>query len=472
MSYTEFYIQPTGNNLNAGSSNSDAAANSYTGLDWNGTTTLTRASGSFVTDGVTAGQWVSIYADGGVSWVYSAQITAVDALTLTVSTTRKAGTAPGSGTANRSAKVAGAWADWNVFGAMGTSTDLRDTTTGNNPRVNVLAGSTYSVTTAQAAVAAATNTTMLIEGYAVTPGDNAARATVQGPSGTAIVMFTFGSNVALRNIRFDRNGTTGAANGVILTSNNSASFAVNCSATNMRGAGFASTSELCYFVNCHVDACNLNGTSDVGGFNVLSRASLIYCTATNCRWAGFHVSNASLEYCTASDTIAGTTGSTGWGVVFQAVTTPQSIIHCTLVNNARAGVRGAAQRVVAIHHSLFVSNGAGGIGIEFTASPHRGTICGNAFWNQSTQISGTLPDTVCVDGSVTLAADPFAGKTTSTGELAPVSAAVQGQSTYTATFPTLATTSFSGTVEPGSAQLAGSSGGLMLPFRPDGGYRR
>src|SRR5690606_30077270 len=93
MAFTEFYIQSTGSDLNAGSTTADAASLTYAGGTFvRATGVFTVASGDPVADGVVVGDWVSIYTTAGATTTkYVAQVTARDATTITTSTTAKYG---------------------------------------------------------------------------------------------------------------------------------------------------------------------------------------------------------------------------------------------------------------------------------------------------------------------------------------------------------------------------------------------
>lgn len=146
MAWTDFYMQTTGNNLNAGSTNADAAVATSTNGSWDVTANRFIAASGTPFTGVTVGMYASIYLDAATSAVFVSKITVVDAggTYIEVSkTANKIGTAPSSGATGRSCKVGGAW-----NGVTTIANSLFIGSTVDQPtRVNIKAGS-YSITAA------------------------------------------------------------------------------------------------------------------------------------------------------------------------------------------------------------------------------------------------------------------------------------------------------------------------------------
>jgi hypothetical protein len=161
MPNTNLFCKTTGSNLNgggiaSGAEPTDAAIATYTSIvaanGWNAATgVFTVAAGNPVTDGVTVGDWASVYVTAGaVTTPFSGRVTARDATTVTVSITIKSGTPPATdATGATTMKVGGAWA-----GPTGTSMfpwgfmqSTMVNASSHVPRVNIKTG-TYTVTAA------------------------------------------------------------------------------------------------------------------------------------------------------------------------------------------------------------------------------------------------------------------------------------------------------------------------------------
>ncbi len=86
MAFTEFYVQTTGSNLNAGSTADNAAPFTYAaGTFVQSTRVFTVASGNPQSDGVTVGMFASIYTTAGATVAtFVGRVSAVDATTITV----------------------------------------------------------------------------------------------------------------------------------------------------------------------------------------------------------------------------------------------------------------------------------------------------------------------------------------------------------------------------------------------------
>ena len=69
MSYTDFYMQTTGSNLNAGSTTSDAAVYTSTGGNFDGTSVFTPTDGSTPASSIAVGDYVALYNTGDTAAV-------------------------------------------------------------------------------------------------------------------------------------------------------------------------------------------------------------------------------------------------------------------------------------------------------------------------------------------------------------------------------------------------------------------
>lgn len=193
MALADFYMQPTGSNLNSGSSSGDAADHTYASGNLatsGGVATFTVASGDPQADGVQVGDRVSIYPDGSSVTPFVGTVTAVTSTTIACSSTvNKFGTIPTDGTGNRTLKVGGAWAD---LGITASGCAFNTGTTNFGLRINVKAG-TYANggTSRTLALAGATTAPIVWRGYKTTPGDMDSRPASTRVAGTDIPSWTF-----------------------------------------------------------------------------------------------------------------------------------------------------------------------------------------------------------------------------------------------------------------------------------------
>lgn len=238
MAFTEFYMQPTGSNLNAGSTNADTAAFTYASGNWvQSTGVFTLASGNPQSDGVQVGDWASVYADGSSDTVFVGKVSAVDSTTITVGITdaTKIGSVPSNGTGNRTLKIGGAWADFDgllasaVLGTVSTldfawrlNIKAATYTTGGSSRLWRVAGNGVPVE---------------VRGYKTSLGDMDDKPAVDLVAGTDIPLisstgggrWTFtAAYVTVRNLSF----LTTATSNPTVTINTFGSLLLNCKIEN------------------------------------------------------------------------------------------------------------------------------------------------------------------------------------------------------------------------------------------------
>lgn len=169
MATSNFYVQTTGADINAGSTTSNGAVYTSTSGNWSTVTNIfTPTDGSTPASTVSVGDWVSLYIDAATVAVYVAQVTVVAAGVngaITVSATVKMGTAPTTNSGARSLKAGGAWASEQAFVTLGSST------VAVNTKINIKAG-TYSVGASRTINLQGTAALLLwFSGYNTTPGD-------------------------------------------------------------------------------------------------------------------------------------------------------------------------------------------------------------------------------------------------------------------------------------------------------------
>lgn len=372
MAFTEFYVQSTGSNLNAGSTTADAASVTTTNGDWNQTTSnrFIAASGTPFS-GVSAGEWASIYLDGATVTTLIGRVTAVNGggASIDISTTARSGSTT-AGATGRTCKIGGAWA-----GPSGSSvfplsfiTNAAVNTSSNPVRINVK-GTGDNTTTDYTMTGAGSNMAntgpITIEGYTNTVGDGG-RFIIKGPtSGTAIALFGItASGVCIKNMILDSNGTSGGHVSMFSmgAGGTSGGIALNCSFRNAWGCGASIAAGTC--IECEAYVCNTVNNTSSGGF-ILTSGTLQRCishdSTGNTARAGFFI-NAS-NVCNLIGCIADTNGGSGF-TTSTAITNPINLINCESYGNAVDGFRDASttgRGNIYLENCNFVNNTGNGV---------------------------------------------------------------------------------------------------------------
>lgn len=169
MAFTNFYLVAGGSGAldnNAGSSTGSRQVQT-TGGTWVGATnTFTAASGTPFASTV-AGDYASVYVDGGTVTTYVAKVATVTSSTVIVlDGTIKYGTAPSDGVNTRSCSINGAWATEQVLAAGG----LAGTTVPQSTKINIKGNLTVTASRT-ISMAGATTTPLWFSGYNANPGD-------------------------------------------------------------------------------------------------------------------------------------------------------------------------------------------------------------------------------------------------------------------------------------------------------------
>ena len=428
FSFTDFYVQPTGSNLNAGSTSSDAALATYVNsavLGWNsGTGVFEVASGDPVADGVTVGMFGSVYVTAGATVAtFVARVTAVSTTAVTVSLTAVSGTPPTTDTAGaRTLKIGGAWAGpggsvgfpYNfVYGSMMDSSN-------NIPHVNLKGGVDYSVTasvrrcygSAWAAanayvigdvivssgtvyrcilghtnqvppnatywvVVSLTISPVVFRGYTTTPRDNG-QARIKGPTTGAsfIVVSDLGSYTLHADIDVQDNGATGSASGFALSGSTNMAFGV--SAHGMRGRGVELNNVLGALVECEAWGCNTSNTTYSGGIHAATAGSFVFrCMSHNNRGGsnGHGITMDTSIYW--KECISAYNSGDGYQ---SNADTNVTLSSCDFYNNGANGLNftgGSTTMLLSIVNCNFVKNGANGI--LFRRYGEIGEFAGNRF---------------------------------------------------------------------------------------------
>lgn len=434
MAYTEFFCQSGGSNLNAGSTNTNAATFTYTGGSWNGTSLFTVGSGNPLSDGVTTSMFASLYiTSGAVTTGYIGLITAVSSTTVTISTSAKSGSAPvANGAGAFTLKVGGAWAGPSgstafPFGFIGPGcTD----TAGDSVRVNLKGGSNYAITAAMSQ--SANGGPITFQGYTSSPGDGGKAVIDGGTSGTAYVLLTLSTtNIALRDLIFQNNGATAAANLVSVTSQRC--MVDRCVFAHSRGNGGVSTVSNNVWAECEAYDANQSNTASLGGFNdVGGSCTYVRCYShdnTGSNTAGFMMPNGSVS---CIDCISANNGGSGYAF---SGSLGINVTNCTAYANTGSGVKLTAGGCsISVENCILVSNGAYGIDVNQATLNTR--LLNNGFYNNTSgQVNQGAAQNQEQGGSITLGGNPFVNPAAGNFALLPGITSVRGggRGTFTAT---------------------------------------
>jgi hypothetical protein len=473
--FTEFYCNPSGSNLNAGSTTSTTAAYTCTNANWNGTSIFTPTDGTTPASTVSVGDFASVYNDGASVAVYVARVTAVAAGVngaITLSTTVKSGTAPTSSATARTIKVGGAWKGPNGTEAFpfGFLTNALVNASGDMPYVNMLAGTNYAIT---AAMTHGNVGPIQFGGYTTTIRDGGKATIDGGTTGASYALLTVsnGSNT-FNDLIFANNGATGSADLVAITLS-AVSTRFNRSVFHdSRGNGLAGSATY-YAIECEAYACNTSNTASKAGFTGGSAVStfLTRCishdnTGSNAcgfaQFAGANTTNMFLQEC-----IADSNGS--HGIAFTPTTasfSSTSIRNCDLYNNGGSGLylrNGSSGAVMGVVENCnIVKNQRFGIE-SIKGSGRCSTIINNCGYGTGTQYNvlglSLLEDGTVETGAISYANDvtPWVDPANGDFRINLSSAKNAGDGTFTQT-----AASYAGTVgypDIGSGQHLDSGGG-------------
>jgi hypothetical protein len=197
QTYTEFYCNSTGTNINAGSTTNATPTLSDTSGNWTNATQTYKFSVATDLSAITNGMWASVFADGATTAAYIGRISAVNdaADFITVSNIAASGIAPADGTGNRSIRIGGAWYGPWYSGATVDNmpfsfvNPLMTNTSLAIPRINFKADRIYSVTN----TTAFSNGPVRFEGWTNTVGDNGIAIISGSTVGSSHVILTANS---------------------------------------------------------------------------------------------------------------------------------------------------------------------------------------------------------------------------------------------------------------------------------------
>lgn len=481
MAYTEFYVQSTGDNLNAGSTTANAAAFTYAGGTFvRATGVFTVASGDPAADGVAVGDWVSIYTTAGATVANCvARVTARDATTITISATPALAVGAVSNVSETAsaatAKVGGAWdgPSTTVSFPFGSVLSTGVNASGHTPRVNFKGdGDNTTVDyTVTAAMTHALAGPVIFQGYTTTEGDGG--KAVIGVTATAsyVILTVSGANVDMADFIFDGAVfSSGSSTGLQLSGGEQVVYRIV--AREMRGLGIAATASVT-LVECEAYLCNRAGSANLAGIQAgANNCLLIRCISHNNNIAdvdghGFIFTSATV----AINCIADTNGGHGYLV---SSTSTVSLIGCDAYNNVGSGIdfTSASAMTMFVQNCNLINNGGYGINSSGSATLRNGVISkcgfgGGTEANTSGTILGTLTG-VSITDSVQYADDVLPWVDAPNGDFRINLAAAKGSGRGAFTQTQASYTGAVGYPDIGAAQHADVGGGGARSYTSGG----
>lgn len=358
VSWTNAFVQPTGDNLNSGIpaavdtdailGGADNAANfTYAGGTFvRSTRVFTVASGNPAGDGVVVGDFASIYTTAGATVAtYIGRITARDATTITIDATAIMGAATtvDETAAAATCKIGGAWAGMSgstIF-PFGSAIGTLQNSSGNKLRVWIKGDGNFATAdyTVSASLTANKAGVIIWSGYTTVPGDHGIANISGGTSGTYYrLVDVTGALNGFENFDFSNHGNTGSPQDLFYI-NVAETYCRNVSWRNARRAGVSILSRSNLY-GCWATACNTGNISAYGAIDLRADGSLAHRCVSFANTAG-----------------ANCHGITGGG---------NFVVECILSGNAGSGYFETANKITTILQSDF--NGNGGDGIRFSGT--------------------------------------------------------------------------------------------------------
>jgi hypothetical protein len=409
VAFTELYVQPTGSNLNAGSTTADVAAYTATNGNWSSTTGVFTPTSGNPSLSVAVGDFCSVYPDAATVGVFVARVTAVSATTITLSTTAKAGTAPTTAATGISLKAGGAWQGPN--GAIGFPFGFIQSTltnaAGDYPRIS--GTGTSNIT---AALTHANAGPITFQGRTSVPGDGGKWTIDGGTSGASFVLLTLNAfRLQLIDVILQNNGATGNANGL-----NVSSAYVSVGRTivhDVRGTGINMVATS-YAEECEAYACNQSNSANLAGISN-GGGTCVRCVAyDNAGSSGNGIvltgSGPVVDHC-----ISAFNGNIGFNVT--GGSSLVQVLGCNCYSNTSDGLRITSFGPCLVESSNFVKNG--GYGVSFTSAVNALGLIRNCGFGSGTQANTSgqtnnlgatvVSGTITYPAGVTPWADPANG---------------------------------------------------------------
>jgi hypothetical protein len=380
MNFAEFYVTTTGDNLNSGSSESDAASYTFASGNWvQSTRVFTLASGD--TTGVTVGMFASVYADGSTVTGYVGRISAVTSTTITIDGTANAGTAPTDGTANRTVKIGGAWAHPSTPLLLSNKSRLILSSGTSFCRINVKAAtySVASVITVSGTGDDGSSASFYVQGYTTTPGDGGRFRLEGSATGTAYTLLNLNSrSCKIIDFEIGVNGNSGSSQ---LIQNGASAILINGLIGPARGHGYNASIGTTMF-RCRVfDCTGIGNRSDFGG------GICIQCLFRNCDGGTLYVPATQCVF----ESMTSQAHVVDRGLLFQ-----NTYIRCPTVFGGGIVGDSIIQNCVAVNCTTL-----------FSGTVRRAFVNGLYHFGTTTVFSGSAESAVIHQNIVALSANPL-----------------------------------------------------------------
>lgn len=407
--FTEFYCQSGGLNLNAGSTTSNTALYTSTNGNWNaGTLVFTPTDGTNpVSAGVAVGMIASVYIDGASVSVAFGRITVVTNASngaITVGAVQT-GTFPSTSATTRTIKVGGAWLGPNAAsGFPFTLTGYGNTrdATGHEVRTNLKNDQTYSMTSSFTFGAGSSGS--VIQGYTSSVGDGG-RFTMDGGTSTgSLITNVVGSGTSFIDAIFKTSITSGTTD--LVTAQILSSW-VRCVFTGSRGTGLVASTVGITLTECEAYNNNLANSSNKAGF--ILGAGGVYakrCIShdnTGSNTSGFTIGSGPtiLENC-----IASTNGFCGVKITGASFNGDIQINNCDFYNNGSDAINIAASQAnpIWIENDNFIKNTGAGVNNVSVLCPGFVYNCGYGAGTQANGSADTI-NNMTQSGTITYASN-------------------------------------------------------------------
>lgn len=359
-SYTEFYCEAGGSNLNAGS-NTGAAIYSSAAGNWSSVTnafTPTDGVNPF-TSGVRQHQWASIYVTVGATVAtFIARITSVvnavnGAITVSAAAATFAGVIPTTGAGTFTIKVGGAWLGPNAASGfpfiLAHYGDNRDILL-NKIRTNLKNNQTYSLSAAFSFDTVSV-IQQIVQGYSVTPGDGG-KATLDSTAAQILTSPTI--ECGFRDLIFTTSFASGTTDMIVGGGHEWS----RCVFKNARGYGITLGNDT--LNECEIYNCGLGGSK--GGASIAGATIILRTISHHNTGSGFVITSTGVGVSISNMIAAANSGS---GVNFTSVGNgpPNQIVDSDFYNNAVSGITIASTRLTPfwIENCIFVKNAQHGI---------------------------------------------------------------------------------------------------------------
>lgn len=372
-SYTEFYCNLNGTNVNGGGTTNAAATYTSINGNWDGTSVFTPTDGSTPASSINVGDFASICLDAATVSVFISRVVTVAAGVngaITVSTTAISGTAPAAGATGRTLRVGGAWRG--AFGAVTFPFSFVTTTltnaTGNMVRVNINSAYSNSIT---AAVSANQAGPIVYQGYTTTAGDGG-KFIIDGGGNTGFIPLALGaSGIFLIDAIVQNAGGNFSAGISVSFGGNVLQRCVVRNITQSGSAGIGTSAAGNTLIECETYG------NKSAGISASSSCSLIRCLSHDNGGSGFNASGGPLTIMgclSISNTLSGFSFSAA------GVTAPCVLRNCDSVSNKVDGfqVTGLTSNPIYIENCNFIANGGYAINC-WTNALHIGGFVSNYF---------------------------------------------------------------------------------------------